>query len=318
MKKVCSIVSAIITSMNLDISTGVQTAFFLTLAGVVICAIIGYRTIRAGNRLMFFRKRRNLVMRGWRMFILAGFLGVFAFLLNRFAEPIAYQIFPPSPTVTLTSTVTETPTITLTATISPTPTITPTISITPTPFVPTEVYVQFTSVVTPNPDAVFSKPQIAKELDKDHLPVDPTTTFENPLGKLYGAFSYDKMTGNSQWTALWVRLADNKIVCYESIPWNGGTGGYGYTECAPEVMWQAGDYMVQVFVGVTYKVGTYFSVTGNPPTPTITISPTITLTPTRTITPTFPTYTPSPSKTPLPTLTFRPTDTKWPSPTPPH
>src|SRR5512146_2322195 len=166
--------------MNLDISTGVQTAFFLTLAGVVICLIIGYRTIRAGNRLMFFRKRRNLVMRGWRLLIVAGFLGVFAFLLNRFAEPVVYQIFPPSPTVTLTSTVTETPTITLTSTISPTPTITPTISITPTPFVPTEVFVQYTSVVTPNPDAVFSKPQIAKELDKDHLPVDPSTTFENP------------------------------------------------------------------------------------------------------------------------------------------
>ena len=307
--------------MNLDISTGVQTAFFLTLAGVVISLIIGIRTIRAGNRLMFFRKRRNLVMRGWRLIIVAGFLGVFAVFLNRFAEPVVYQIFPPSPTVTQTATLTDTPTITLTPTISPTPTITTTISITPTPFVPTEVYVQFTSVVTPNPDAVFSKPKIAKALDKDHLPVDPAATFENPLGKLYGAFSYDKMTDRSQWTALWVRLADNVVVCFESIPWNGGTGGYGYTECSPTTMWMPGDYMVQIFVGVTYKVGTYFSVTGNPPTPTITVSPTITLTPTKTITPTFPTFTPSPSKTfipPLPTWTPRPTDTKWPSQTPMH
>lgn len=305
--------------MNLDISTGVQTAFFLTLAGVVISLFIGIRTIQAGNKLMFFRKRRNLVMRGWRLIIVAGFLGVFAVFLNRFAEPVVYQIFPPSPTVTQTSTVTETPTITLTPTISPTPTITPTISITPTPFVPTDVYVQFTSVVTPNPDAIFSKPQIAKALDKDHLPVDPATTFENPLGKLYGAFSYDKMTDRAQWTAIWRRLADNVVVCYESIPWNGGTGGYGYTECAPTVMWQPGDYEVQIFVGIAFKVKADFSVTGNPPTPTITITPTRTQTPTRTITPTVPSPTPSPSRTPvptrtpLPTLTRQPTNTSIPS-----
>ncbi len=305
--------------MNLDISTGVQTAFFLTLAGVVISLIIGIRTIQAGNKLMFFRKRRNLVARGWRLIFFAGFLGVFAIAINQFAEPVVYQIFPPSPTVTQTPTNTETPTITLTPTISPTPTITPTISITPTPYIPTDVFVQFTSVVTPKPDAVFSKPQIAQALDKDHLPVDPATTFENPLGKLYGAFSYDKMTDRAQWTAIWLRLADNKIVCVESIPWNGGTGGYGYTECMPESMWQAGDYMVQIFVGVIYKVGTYFSVTGTPPTPTITLTPTITPIPSKTVTPTFPTYTPGPSKTPSPlppTLTPRPSDTKWPSQTP--
>ena len=183
---------------------------------------------------------------------------------------------------------TVTPTVTLTPTVTETPTITPTTSITPTPFMPTEIYVQFTSVVTPNAAAVFSEPQIAKELNKDRTAVNPSNTFANPVGHLYGAFSYDKMTDNAQWTAIWVRLTDNTIVCYESKPWDGSTGGYGYTDCNPASdKWQPGDYMVEIFVGVEYKVGAVFTVTGIPPTPTITLTPTATITPTRTITPTF-------------------------------
>ena len=79
--------------MNLDISTGVQTAFFIALAAVVISLIIGIRTIQAGNKLLFFRKRRDLVVRGWRMIGFSVFLGGLAFLINRYAEPVAYQIF---------------------------------------------------------------------------------------------------------------------------------------------------------------------------------------------------------------------------------
>ena len=285
--------------MNLDISTGVQTAFFIALAAVVISLIIGIRTIQAGNKLLFFRKRRDLVVRGWRMIGFSVFLGGLAFLINRYAEPVAYQIFPPSPTVTLTSTVTETSTVTLTPTISPTPTITPTISITPSPYIPTNIFVQFTSVVTPNPAAIFSKPQIAKELSKDRTAANPAIEFANPVGHLYAAFSYDKMTDKSQWTAIWVRLTDNTIICFESKPWDGCTGGYGYADCEPSSeKWQPGDYMVEIFVGVTYKIGTNFSVTGIPPTSTITLTLTSSLTLTHSVTPTSPTSTPTPSYTP--------------------
>jgi len=293
--------------MSLDISTGVVTAFIIALAGVAICLIIGIRTIQAGNKLPFFRKRRDLVVRGWRMIFVAVFLGGVAVLINRFAEPVAYRFFPPSPTVTLTSTITETSTITLTSTITETPTITPTTSITPTPYIPTSIFVQFTSVVTPNGAAVFSKPQIAKELSKDHTAVNPASEFANPVGHLYAAFSYDKMTDKAQWTAIWLRLADNTVVCFESKPWDGSTGGYGYTDCNPSSdQWKAGDYMVQIFVGIEYKVGAYFSVTGNPPAPTITLSPTVTITPTRTITPSL-TVTPTfLSATPTVTITRTP------------
>jgi hypothetical protein len=321
--------------MNLDISTGVQTAFFITLAGVVISLIIGIRTIQAGNRLLFFRKRRDLVLRGWRLIFVAAFFSGLALFLNRFAEPLVYRVFPPSPTVTITPTITLTPTLTLTSTVTETATITPTISITPTPFIPTDIYLQFTSVVTPNPAAVFSKPVISKEIDKKYQAVDPASEFANPLSKLYATFSYDKMTDKAQWTALWVRLADNTVICVESIPWDGGTGGYGYTQCNPGAdKWLAGDFEVRIFVGTEFKVKTLFTVTGNPPTPTITLSPTrptTTLTPSLTPTPsltgtaTVPSSTPTASLTPTPlpptwtltsTITRLPTLTPIPSATP--
>jgi len=133
------------------------------------------------------------------------------------------------------------------------------------------------------------------------------------------------MTTNSQWTALWFR--DGELVCFESFPWNGGSGGFGFTECTlPPSEWLPGEYEVQIFVGETWKVSGYFTVTGTPPTstPTLTTVPTNTSepieSPTATTTPTSAVAT-VPSRTVLPTLspqasTFTPTVTRTPVPTP--
>jgi hypothetical protein len=85
--------------MNLDIKTAVQTAFILAIAGTVLSFLIGYRSIRAGRKLFFFHKRHDLISRGWRFIFFSVGLGVLAFLTNGYAEPIAYKVFPPSPTV---------------------------------------------------------------------------------------------------------------------------------------------------------------------------------------------------------------------------
>ncbi|MBK9928050.1 MAG: hypothetical protein IPP66_22500 [Anaerolineales bacterium] len=83
------------------------------------------------------------------------------------------------------------------------------------------------------------------------------------------------MTPKAQWTALWYR--DGQLVHYETIPWDGELGGYGFTE------WQAtpedflpGTYQVQIFVGLEYKVVGQFVLQGDAPTP----RPTPSLTPT--------------------------------------
>ena len=304
--------------MNLDISTAVQTAFYLIILIAIISIWIGYRSIRAGQKLLFFRKRQQLIWRGRRSIFYAILLLGLAFMLNRFAEPVIYQVFPPSPTVTNTPTETATATITLSPTVTLTPTITPTTSITPTPFVPTEIFMQFTATVTANPDAVFSSPQFSLEINQDDFqPIEPGTTFANPIRKVYATFSFDKMNTGAQWTALWVRLSDNRIICAESAPWAAGTGGYAYSLCEPSPdKWLAGEYEFHMFTGTTYKITGRFSITGDPPTSTPTLTPTTTNTPTFTPIPTStptpppPTWTPTatvPSATPVPSWTPTPT-----------
>jgi hypothetical protein len=198
---------------------------------------------------------------------------------------------------------------------------------------PSAVLLEFTSLVTPNPDAIFSQLTFARDFDKtSYAPVDPATVFENPVKRMVAIFSFDQMTPNAQWTALWYR--DGQLVHYETLPWDGSTGGYGFAEWAPPASeWQPGEYEVQIFVGLDWKVVGRFIVEGdapapaasptpiNPPTETLTATPipvfsptlTATLPPTWTITPS---NTPAPSLTPRPSATPRPVDTLWPTATP--
>jgi type VI secretion system secreted protein VgrG len=297
---------------------------------------LGVRSLKAGQKLLFFRKRRDLMVRGWRLIFLSVMLGIGAISLNRFAEPIAYQFFPPSPTVTLTPTVTQTPTISLTPTITVTPSITWTPAISPTPSLPDEILTQITSVVTPSGNTIFSAVVFDQEVDEFYQAVEPQIEFENPVGKLYGSFTFDQMALGAQWTALWYRVNDWELVCYETFPWEASTGGYGYTECEPESdTWVPGEYETQIFIGSEWISSGRFTVIGDPPEPTIsaTASRTATTSATATATATdtatagpSPTFTPSqtptvtvtrtPSNTPTITRTLRPTWTQIPTLTP--
>jgi hypothetical protein len=326
---------------NLDIHSAVQTILLIIAFAVAISLWVGVGSIRSGRKLQFFRKRRDRMVRGWRLVFSAFALAVLAFILSFFGEPVIYRVYPPSPTVTPTSTITPTPTITETPTITATPTITPTTSITPTPFIPPTIAAQFTSQVTPKADTIFSQISFTQKMNAQHLPVDPATEFKNPVGHLYASFSYNNMADGVQWTALWYRGSD--LVYYESKPWDGGTGGYGYTDWNPPPdQWLAGDYAVYIFIGQEYIQGGYFKVNGNPPgftgtrTPTKALTPvatpppsplpgptampapsatsTITRTPTITLTPTA-TRTRPPTSTMVPSLTLHPTDTHWPTAT---
>lgn len=312
-------------NLNLDIHTSVQTAFILTLVLALLCLLVGVRSIQAGSKLQYFRKRHDRIVHGWRMVFIACIFGFSSYLVSNYAEPLAYRAFPPSPTVTSTPTITVTPSISPTPTITLTPTITNTPSVTNTPFLPEEIERLFESTITPAADPVFSPLVFARDLDDNFTPIDPETEFANPIDGIYGVFSYDQMTPGAQWTALWFR--DGELVHYESIPWNGGTGGYGYTEWRPpSESWLPGVYEVQIFVGTQRieSAASTFTVTGNPPTstpsppPTRTNTPTATIgpSPTRTSTPTpTVTLTPTITRTPTITLTRRPTDTRWPTAT---
>jgi hypothetical protein len=311
---------------NLDIHTAVQMAVFLAAAGGILAFLIGVRSINTGRRLPFFRKRQDRIAQGWRTIMAGVLMGVLAFSLSRFAEPIVYNFYPVTPTITLTPTTSITPTVSLTPTLTITPTITNTPSVTNTPFMPLKVQSGFTSSVTPKPDAIFSSIRFARSIDKNNLPVDPAAEFTNPVGHLYGTFSFDGMINDEQWSALWYR--GTELVYYESTPWKGGTGGFGYTDWNPPPgAWLPGQYEVQVFIDTEYKVSGFFTVVGEPVKTTGAASTaganqTPSVSPTRTpwISPTeLPTNTPRPSTTPAPptvTNTSKPVHTYPPTLTP--
>jgi type VI secretion system secreted protein VgrG len=106
------------------------------------------------------------------------------------------------------------------------------------------------------------------------------TVFQAPIRYMCAVFTYDGMSTNVQWTALWFR--DGELVHFETIPWDGETGGYGFTEWeAPAEEWLPGTYEVQIFVGLDWKVVGQFILQGDAPTPV----PTETPTPTKTLPP---------------------------------
>jgi type VI secretion system secreted protein VgrG len=177
-----------------------------------------------------------------------------------------------------------------------TPSVTDTPTPTTTPFLPPAIEALFSSEVTPNPAAIFSPLEFTQNCF-DLGNYESQTVFENPITGVCAVYSYDQMVPGAQWTALWLRAGE--LVCYETIPWDGNTGGYGFAECTnPIGGWLAGTYEVQLFVGLEYKTIGQFIVQGDAPTPeppTPTLSPTVTHTPS--VTPTS-ILAPHPTSTP--------------------
>ena len=290
---------------QIDIRSTVLTAAIIIGIAAVIVLILGINQLIKSRGLPFFRKRHDRVVRGWRLILLAIILVPVAWLILNYSEPVVYQFYSPSPTVTQTPTITITPSITISPSITLTPSNTDTPSITSTPSMPVEIEEEFEAEVSPNPNAVFSLLQFSQRITEELQPIEPALEFENPVGHLFGTFSYNNMTDGSQWSALWYR--DGELVYYESKPWEGSSGGYGYTDWdPPSNQWQPGIYEVQIFVGTEWKVSSYFTVIGQPPIPTIPNTPTRTVPPTRTQTqtvPATPTQTRWPTRTPTITLT---------------
>jgi hypothetical protein len=304
--------------IQLDIRTGVITAIIITSLLAVFSLVFGIRGILNARNLRFYRMRRDRIVQGWRRIFFALLMIALAFLLNNYAEPVAYSFYPPSATPTITPSITLTPTTSLTPTVTETPSITPTPeksytpTITPTPNIPLAIEAQFEGDLIPPEGAAFSRLEFTNlGLDALRRPIEPSSVFTNPVGIMYAIFSYDGMLDGVQWTALWYR--GNELINFESKPWDGGTGGMGYTDWSPKAEdWLPGEYQVQIFIGLTWKRIGFFEVVGNPPPPTPSPTPTPSVTPSPTMT-----YTnsPVPSKTLTPSITPWPTQTRTITPT---
>src|SRR3990170_547196 len=233
-------------TISLDLASFVTTAIFVALFFGLYAFWRGRVAIRESGELPYHRLRQQRLLHGWQV-VLWGLLF--------FAIAASLQFtYTPSPS--------------------------------PIPQLPSEIGAQFTSQVTPNPNAVFSPLTFAQGINlQTYFAIDAGTVFANPVNGIYAIFSYDGMLPDVQWTALWYR--GDELVHFETKPWDGATGGYGFTEWIPDAEeWLPGRYQVRIFVGMEPKVVGEFEVTGDPSTstPTPTPSDTPTPTPTRTLT----------------------------------
>lgn len=282
----------------MTIDQTVQQVAVLLFIGFGLALIIGLRQLNVARRLPYFILRRERMAQGWRWVMASILLVIAALIALLFGRPIAYRIVPPTPsitptaTITLSPTITSSPTITTTPSITLTPSISPTATQTATPALPDAISVLIRETVTPRPEAAFSPIEVATRLDRLNRPIDPGDERENPIRRLYGAFTYNNLTDGVRWTAIWYLSA--KVVCLETQPWDGGTGGYGYTECEMD-QWLPGEYEIQMFIGESWKVSKRFTVVGEPPT----LTPEPSSTNTATVTPSR-THSPSPSNTASP------------------
>ncbi len=75
--------------MNLDIHSAAITAFWLVVIAVVLSFFIGYNRIREGNKLFYYRKRKELISGGWKWISAALIFVALAGMIRYFAEPVA-------------------------------------------------------------------------------------------------------------------------------------------------------------------------------------------------------------------------------------
>ena len=256
--------------MTIDQVVTLTIAAFILFGLAAIFA--GSREIRSARGLRYFLLRRSRIANGWRWLGFGAMALVLGLLTTRFGRQVAYRIVPPtasitpSPTITLTPSSTPSPTITQTPTVTPTGTITPTPTETGTPELPQEILLLVRSTEQAPQDAAFSPLVFSQQINRENQPVLPQEDFLLTSGTLFAAFTYNNLVDGIRWTAIW--YLGSEVICLETLPWDGGTGGYGYTECEQEA-WQEGEYEVRIFFGEDWMTSSRFEVIRSTSTPEI-------------------------------------------------
>jgi len=307
-------------NLSLDLQAFIRTATALALIFGLYSAWQGIRFLRTSGQMPYFRLRQKRAVNAWRLIGLSILLFILAGGLAFSGEDVAYRLFPVTstptlaPTASLTSSPTQLPSVTLTPSITPTLEFTYTPSPTPLPQLPPSIEALFLSSVTPDTNAVFSPLTFSTGLNlSSYEPSGVDTIFQNPVEEIFASFTYDQMQDGLQWTALWYR--QGSLVHFETLTWDGGTGGAGFTEWSPDSEeWLPGMYQVQIFVGADPKVVGDFEVVGEVVTSTPTVTPSLTPTPTFTET-SSPTFTATHTRFPTDTATSTSTRTTVPTAT---
>ena len=101
---------------------------------------------------------------------------------------------------------------------------------------------------------------------KLEYPCRQASDYFDPTGKtLYAEFQYDNFATGMQWSAVWYR--DAAPIFIETLPWDGPTGGWGYSELALDP-WPVGTYEVRMFAGERWLRSATFYIVEQLPTNT--------------------------------------------------
>jgi hypothetical protein len=227
---------------------------------------MGWRELQSAKLLPFYQVRRRRVARGWRFIIIGIAIALIAVTVQVFGQTVTDRLVPALSTsdddsATRVSTEDATATVTRTPEDTATPSITPSPTERGTPMLPNGLAESFTESVTPDSQAVFGQIDVATEIIYPARPGEEE--FEWVEGTLYGLFSYDFLETGVRWTAVW--MWENEVICVESKPWDGGRGGWGYTECEPD-QWPPGEYYIDMFLGEEWWIGVEFTVLESAPT----------------------------------------------------
>ncbi|MBC8335335.1 MAG: hypothetical protein H8E29_08735 [Anaerolineales bacterium] len=335
----------------MDSLIGLGSAIILTSISFLLSLRAGIRSIQAGRHLDNWSIRQKKMWTGRRFLGGAVALGILTITLITIAIPISRADSPslqgesaPQPLAQIPENLIEigsspepktsipvatasqlSPSETRSRLTPGNPSQTPTTEIltTPTLTIPVIVEALFQGNLTPEAGVSISSLRFSAEME-DYKAVLPSTSFYNPIKRMYAVFSYRDIAQGVQWTALWYR--EGELVNFDTEPWNQNPTGVGFTEWNPSPeKWLPGIYEVQIFIGRELQSIGQFELKGAPPTltptATMTFTPSPTFTPTRTATITFTptktsTATHTPTRTPSPTATFTPTPSKTPTRTP--
>jgi type VI secretion system secreted protein VgrG len=228
--------------------------------GMAFMLYMGWRELQSAKLLPFYQVRRRRVARGWRFIIIGIAIGLISVTVQVLGQSVADRIVPALSTpeddpIARVATAAATATNTRTPENTSTPSITPSPTERGTPMLPNGLAESFTENVTPDSRALFGQIDVAAEIIYPARPEEEE--FESVEGALYGLFSYDYLETGVRWTAVWIW--ENEVICVESKPWDGGRGGWGYTECEPD-HWPPGKYYIDMFLGEEWWISVEFTV----------------------------------------------------------
>ena len=290
----------------------------LFILGAIFTYFSGIHAQQVSRRLADFRQRQPYVARARWYIIASSFFAVITIVLLIInlstQKPSSLAASPTPPGSTGTAGPSVIPSIHATSThatvqssptffvITPSPIHTAIGALTPTPALPIAVQALLQGEMTPVFNVQVGQPRFSTVINNYQL-VAPATGFQNPIKQMNAVFIYQPIGTKVEWIALWYQNGELKNIDNKS--WSSSPPGLGISNWArPAQDWSAGNYEVQVFIGTGWKASGTFTLSGQPPTITVTSTSIPTTAPTNTPTRTLiPTAMAQPSRTPLPTST---------------